>query len=51
MQAIRASMEFCLDESRCQTVMRCELKRTDRPTPQIWSAIFEDKVSFYGQIL
>ena len=32
-------MDFCSDESRCQMETRCELKRTERPTPQIWSAV------------
>lgn len=31
------SILFVRDDSRCQMLMRCELKRTDRPTPQIWS--------------
>lgn len=30
-------MDFFLDASRCQTVMRCDVKRMERPTPQSWS--------------
>ncbi len=38
-------MERWREASRCQMVTRCELKRTERPTPQIWSPVEEGGVS------